>query len=63
MLPYPGTDDYLSDKRFADTITEQAFDVFVIDKTHKMVNAVRIGCPADNPQGEPLEIRSISYGA
>lgn len=55
-------DNWLSETRKKGTITEQAFDVFVIDKKNKKVTAVRIGCPADNPTGEPLEIREANYG-
>lgn len=58
--PYDG---WLADTRAKGTISEQAFDVFVIDKTNKLITAVRIGCPADNPTGDPLEKRTIAYGA
>lgn len=60
--PSPGYDDWLSNTRFINTITEQAFDIVIVDKTNKKITAIRIGCPADNPTGEPLETRSITYG-
>ena len=60
-LPLVGDDDYLTDIRTLGTITEQAFDVVVIDKTNRKVSAVRIGCPANNPSGSPLEIRQMDY--
>lgn len=59
--PYPGDDDFLADKRHAGTITEQAFDVVVIDKHNHKISAVRIGCPADNPGGAGLEVRTATY--
>lgn len=59
--PYVGDDDYLTDIRTLGTITEQAFDVVVIDKTNRKVTAVRIGCPANNPNGSPLETRQMNY--
>ena len=55
-------DGWLIGKRVKGTITEQAFDVYVIDKTNKKITAVRIGCPADNPAGDPLETRTVTYG-
>lgn len=60
-VPYPGADDYLESQRTLGTITEQAFDVFIVDKKSKKITAVRIGCPADNPTGSPLEIRTANY--
>ena len=59
--PSPTYDDWLLNTREKNTITEQAFDVFVVDKTNKKVTAIRIGCPADNPTGEPLELRELNY--
>lgn len=58
----PTYDDWLANTRWKDTIYEQAFDVFVIDKTNKKITAVRIGCPADNPAGSPLQKRTANYG-
>lgn len=56
---------WLTANRHLGTITEQAFDVVVVDKTNKLVSLIRIGAPADN--GDPndtdkLEIRQQSYG-
>lgn len=62
-LPDRGYDDYLTDIRHIGTITEQAFDVIVINKKDKVINAVRIGCPANNPTGSPLEVRTVTYGS
>ena len=59
--PFTGDDDWLEDQRTVGTITEQAFDVFVVDKKNKKISAIRIGCPADNPAGTPLEIRTAYY--
>jgi len=55
-------DGWLSTRRKRCTITEQAFDIFVVDKKNQKVTAIRIGCPADNPAGEPLETREAYYG-
>ena len=52
---------WLAETRTAYTITEQAFDVFVVDKKNRKVFAVRIGCPAYNPGGSPLEVRESTY--
>ena len=52
----------LLSKRVEGTITEQAFDVVIIDKKNKIISAVRIGCPADNGGKELLEVRQQSYG-
>lgn len=62
-LPEEGDDNYLTDIRTIGTITEQAFDVFVINKKDKVIDAVRIGCPANNPTGSPLEVRTVTYGS
>lgn len=45
-----GTDmePWLTDSRTEGTITEQAFDVVVLDKTARQLTFVRIGAPADN---------------
>lgn len=61
MGAYGGGEAWLTAQRIAGTITEQAFDVIVIDKANKLVSAVRIGCPADNPAGSPLEKRTAYY--
>lgn len=50
--------------RVEGTITEQAFDVFIIDKTNRQINAVRIGCPAIDgvtPEMEEFEVRTKAY--
>ena len=60
--PVSGYDDWIAETRIRGTVSEQAFDVFVIDKANKTVTAVRIGCPADNPSGNPLEARTAQYG-
>jgi hypothetical protein len=39
---------WLSEGRTVDTITEQAFDVVVLDKAQRQLTFVRIGAPADN---------------
>ena len=60
-VPYSqGGEEYLED-RVTGTIDEQVFDVFIINKTSKNVTAVRVGCPAYNPTGEPLQIREATY--
>lgn len=60
-VPYSqGGEEYLED-RVTGTIDEQVFDVFIINKTLKKITAVRIGCPAYNPAGEPLQIREATY--
>lgn len=60
-IPYSqGGEEYLAD-RVTGTIDEQVFDVFIINKTTKKVTAVRVGCPAYNPTGEPLQIREANY--
>lgn len=47
------------------TITEQAFDVVVIDKKNRKVSLVRIGAPAldgiDDEPGDPVEVRQFTY--
>lgn len=52
----------LSTDRIKGTITEQAFDIVVINKTSKLISFVRIGAPADNGTGPKLEIRQQNYG-
>ena len=60
-VPYSqGGEEYLGD-RVTGTTDEQVFDVFIINKTSKKVTAVRVGCPAYNPAGEPLQIREATY--
>ena len=59
--PVSGYDDWLTEYRFLHTITEQAFDVVIVDKKNEKITAVRIGCPANNPLGEPLETREANY--
>jgi hypothetical protein len=39
---------WLSETRTVGTITEQAFDVVVLDKDARKLTFVRIGAPADN---------------
>lgn len=58
--PYTGEETILS-RRVVNTVTEQAFDVVIVDKANRKVSAVRIGCPADNGGGNPLEIRQQTY--
>ena len=59
-----GTDmePWITENRIEGTITEQAFDVVVINKTSKLISFVRIGAPADNGTGTKLEIRQQNYG-
>ena len=52
---------WLTENRELGTITEQAFDVVVVDKTNKLVSFVRIGAPADNGGSPKLEIRQQTY--
>ena len=52
---------YIYGKRHEGTITEQAFDVVVIDKKNKLVTLVRIGAPADVDGETFAETRSASY--
>jgi hypothetical protein len=47
--------------RVEGTITEQAFDVFIVDKTNRQINAVRIGCPATDGTTSGLEVRTQTY--
>lgn len=54
---------WLTSNRHLGTITEQAFDVVVIDKTSKLISFVRIGAPADNGTGTKLQIRQQYYGS
>lgn len=54
-------DSFIYGKRTNGTINEQAFDVVVINKKDKKVSLVRIGCPADNEGGDPLEVREQTY--
>lgn len=62
-IPFQNADTWLSNTRTEGTITEQAFDVFVVDKKNNTVSAIRIGCAADNPTGTPLEVRTAEWGA
>ena len=52
---------WLTENRHLGTITEQAFDVVIINKTSKLISFVRIGAPADNGAEAKLEIRQQSY--
>lgn len=63
---------WISEYRIPGTITEQAFDVFVLDRANRKFTAVRIGCPAmgnvDVEYNDPLfdysptlEEREITY--
>ena len=52
---------FLSEYRIPGTITEQAFDVVVIDKKNRLISFVRIGAKADNGSGERLELRQRNY--
>ena len=59
-----GTDmePWITENRIEGTITEQAFDVVIINKTSKLISFVRIGAPADNGAEAKLEIRQQNYG-
>lgn len=52
---------WITANRHVGTITEQAFDVVVVDKTNRLVSFVRIGAPADNGTSAKLELRQQSY--
>lgn len=58
-----GTDlePWLTSERIKGTITEQAFDVVVVDKLNKRVSAIRIGAPAYNSGSTELEVRTANY--
>ena len=47
------------------TITEQAFDVVVVDRKNRKASFIRIGAPAldgiDNKPGDPVEVRTINF--
>lgn len=47
------------------TITEQAFDVVVVDRKNRKASFIRIGAPAldgiDNNPGDPVEVRTINF--
>lgn len=60
-LASPGYDEWITNYRTRYTLTEQAFDVVIIDKKNEKITAVRIGCPANNPTGDPLEKRTANY--
>lgn len=55
----------LYDSRVSGTITEQAFEIVVLDKKHRKVSLLRIGAPAlngvDDNIGSAVEIRSQNY--
>lgn len=63
--PNTGQTDLSYVNRDSGTINEQAFDVFVIDYTHKKISAVRIGSPAFNGVGNNMgvqtETRVVTY--
>jgi len=67
-VPYViGSVQDLNVTRELGTITEQAFDVVVLDKTSKKLTFVRIGAQAlngvgDNP-GTAVEYREVTYGS
>lgn len=48
------------DRQFG-TITEQAFDVVVLDKVARKLTLVRIGAPAQDHEGNKMEIREFYY--
>lgn len=54
---------WITADRHLGTITEQAFDVVVINKTSKLISFIRIGAPADNGSSDKLEIRTANYGS
>ena len=49
-------------ERVYGTITEQAFDVVVLDKLEKKLYFVRIGAPAKQNDGSLAEVREFYYG-
>lgn len=57
---YPPTFDQ-NDRVFG-TITEQAFDVVVLDKLEKKLYFVRIGAPVKEDDGSFTEVREFYYG-
>lgn len=63
--PSTGKGDFDYERRTAGTITEQAFDVVIVDKANRRMTFVRIGCPAinnvDGNIGADLEERIINY--
>ena len=60
--PYTGEEEMLAN-RVAGTITEQAFDVVIIDKHNRIVSAVRIGCPARVVDDTSVEVREQTFAA
>ena len=57
--------DYIINKRVSGTISEQAFDVFILNKEEREWKIVRIGCQAEdgtgNDQGDFVEERTVTY--
>lgn len=61
---YVSAGEYPQEDRLAGTITEQAFDVVVLDKEQKKLSFVRIGAPAEkviNGERVKVEMREFSY--
>ena len=54
-------DNYIYGKRTNGTITEQAFDIVIINKKDKKVSLVRIGAPADKDGVNFYEVREQTY--
>lgn len=54
-------DNYIYGKRTNGTITEQAFDIVIINKKDKKVSLVRIGAPADKDGINFYEVREQTY--
>ena len=54
------TESWLTEDRVKGTITEQAFDVVIVDKHNKRISAIRIGAPAYNGSSE-VEMRTATY--
>ena len=54
-------DNYIYGKRTNGTITEQAFDIVIINKKGKKVSLVRIGAPADKDGVNFYEVREQTY--
>lgn len=54
-------DNYIYGKRTNGTITEQAFDIVIINKKDKKVSLVRIGAPADKDGVDFYEVREQTY--
>lgn len=56
------TPTFEQSERVFGTVTEQAFDVVVLDKLEKKLYFVRIGAPAKENDGSLAELREFYYG-